>query len=84
MSVCANSGHGHGRLQRLGSRPLIVATGINVAAAFALEEVHIIALFAPFNGLPKLQFAATTRTRARIVTGGSHRTYVMHGGQMAL
>jgi hypothetical protein len=74
----------HGSLQRLGSRPLIVVTGINVTAVFALEEVHIISLFAPFNSLPKLQFAATTRTRARIGTGGSHRTYVMHGGQMAL
>ena len=80
----ANSGHWDGRLQRLGSRSLIVVTGINVAAAFALEEVHIISLFAPFNSLLKLQFAATTRTRARIGTGGLHRTYVMHDAPMAL
>jgi hypothetical protein len=71
-------------LQRLGSGPLIVVTGINVTAAFALEEVYIISLFAPFNSLPKLQFVATTRTMARIGTGGLHRAYVMHGGQMAL
>jgi hypothetical protein len=73
-----------GSLQRLGGGPLIVVTGINVTAAFALEEVHIAPLFAPFNNLPKLQFAATTRTRARIGTGRLHRTDVMHGGQMAL
>jgi hypothetical protein len=73
-----------GSLQRLTGGPLIVVTGINVTAAFALEEVHIASLFAPFNGLPKLQFAATTRTRARIGTGGLHRTDVAHGGQMAL
>jgi hypothetical protein len=82
--LSANSGHWHGSLQRLGSRPLIIVTGINVAAAFALEEVHIISLFAPFNSLPKLLFAATTRTRARTGTGGLHRTYVMHDAQMAL
>ena len=58
----------------LNGGPLIVVTGINVTAAFALEEVHIASLFAPFNSLPKLQFAATTRTRARIGTGGLHRT----------
>ena len=73
-----------GSLQRLGSRPLIAVTGINVAAVFALEEVHIISLFAPFNSLPKLQFAATMRTRAGIGTGGLHRIDVMHGGQVAL
>jgi hypothetical protein len=72
------------RLQRLTGGPLIVVTGINVTAAFALEEVHIASLFAPFNSLSKLQFAATTRTRARIGTGGLHRTDVAHGGQMAL
>src|SRR6478752_326874 len=81
--LCADSGHWNGSSQRLGSRPLIVVTGINVATAFALEEVHIISLFAPFNSLPKLQFAATTRTRARTGTGGLHRTYVMHDAQMA-
>ena len=66
-----------GSLQRLGSGPLIVVTGINVTAAFALEEVHIISLFAPFNSLPELQFPATTPTRARIGTNGLHRAYVM-------
>jgi hypothetical protein len=73
-----------GSLLRLTGGPLIVVTGINVTAAFALEEVHIASLFAPFNSLPKLQFAATTRTRARIGTGGLHRTDVAHGGQTAL
>jgi hypothetical protein len=69
-----------GSLQRLTGGPLIVVTGINVTAAFALEEVHIASLFAPFNSLPKLQYAA----RARIGTGELHRTCVIHGGQMAL
>ena len=68
----------------LGSGPLIFVIGINMTAAFALEEVHIISLFAPFNGLPELQFAATTRTRARIGTGGLHRTCVTQRGQMDL
>ena len=71
-------------LPAVGRIAITVVTGINVTAAFALEEVHIISLFAPFNSLPKLQFAATTRTRAKIGTGGSHRTYVMHGDQIAL
>jgi len=71
-------------LQRLTGGPLIVVTGINVTAAFALEEVHITFFFAPFNSLPKLQFAATTRTRARIDISGLHHAYVMHGGRMAL
>jgi hypothetical protein len=57
---------------------------MNVTAVFALEEVHIISLFAPFDSLPELQFAATARTRARIGTDGLHRTDVMHGDQMAL
>jgi len=75
---------GHWNINASGSGPLIVVTGMNVTAVFALEEVHIISLFAPFDSLPKLQFAATTRTRARIGTGGLHRTDVAHGGQMAL
>jgi hypothetical protein len=74
----------HWYINASGSGPLIVVTGMNVTAVFALEEVHIISLFAPFDSLPELQFAATTRTRARIGTGRLHRTDVMHGGQMAL
>jgi hypothetical protein len=68
-----------GSLQRLTGGPLIVVTGINVTAAFALEEVHIASLFAPFNSLPKLQFAAATRTRARI-GDQCHAAYVMRVG----
>ena len=63
--LCANSGHWLEVYKRLGSGTLIVVTGINVTAVVALEEVHIISLFAPFNSLPKLQFAATTWTRAK-------------------
>ena len=52
---------------------------INVTAA-ALEDVHIWSLFTTFNGRPKLQFPATTRTVLGIYKGTIHWLLHSSGG----
>jgi len=58
--------------QSPGNGPFIVVTGINVAAALALEEVHI-SVFAFSDGRPELQFVATMRTGIWIDRRTMHR-----------
>ena len=57
---------------------------MNVAATVAAEELHVCSRVASSHGRLKLQFGATTRTRARIDIGRLHRARKTRGGSDCL
>ena len=57
---------------------------MNVAATVAAEELHVCSRVASSHGRLKLQFGATTRTRARIDIGRLHRALKPAAGQTVL